>query len=149
MRLAAGTKLAQTRRSIDVKGASRKHGVIPAFVIIGGQKCGTTLLYECLNQHPLVIRGCKRETHFFDWAWQPQLEKVEQQRKFCELGRVEEACLADWDWLVSYGDGKGWSVSLERVRDVEGRDRVRLCCSAAKLVSMSTVLMSGEISSTL
>lgn len=133
MRLAPGTKLVQTRRSIDVKGASPKHGVIPAFVIIGGQKCGTTLLYECLNQHPLVIKGRKRETHFFDWAWQPQLEKVEQQRKFCELSRKEETWLDDRGWLASYEDsnGNGWSVSLGYVvfdGARLGKDGVRLCC---------------------
>ncbi|CAN0557526.1 unnamed protein product, partial [Ectocarpus sp. 8 AP-2014] len=48
----------------------------PAFVVLGGQKCGTTLLYECLNQHPLVVRGRRRETHFFDWAWPARGESL-------------------------------------------------------------------------
>nr|QID90271.1 sulfotransferase [Saccharina japonica] len=82
VRLSPGTKLVQTRRSIDVKGVSKREGPDPAFIIIGGQKCGTTLLYECLNQHPLVARGGRRETHFFDWTWQPRLKTVQQQRDF-------------------------------------------------------------------
>ncbi|CAM9242641.1 unnamed protein product [Pylaiella littoralis] len=69
VRLSPGAKLVQTRRSIDVEGLAKREGPDPAFIVLGGQKCGTTLLYECLNQHPLVNRGRRRETHFFDWAW--------------------------------------------------------------------------------
>eukprot|EP00903_Cladosiphon_okamuranus_P006863 g6684.t1 len=69
VRLSPGAKLFQTRRSIDVEGLAKREGPDPAFIVLGGQKCGTTLLYECLNQHPLVARGRRRETHFFDWAW--------------------------------------------------------------------------------
>lgn len=47
---------------------------MPSFVIIGAQKCGTTSLYELLCEHPLVIRGKRRETHFFDWRWLDQLD---------------------------------------------------------------------------
>ncbi|CAM9888508.1 unnamed protein product [Ectocarpus sp. 4 AP-2014] len=76
VRLAPGSKLVQTRRSIDVEGLVTRQGPGPAFVVLGGQKCGTTLLYECLNQHPLVARGRRRETHFFDWAWPAKGESL-------------------------------------------------------------------------
>lgn len=33
------------------------------------QKCGTTSMYEYLCQHPLVVRGKRRETHYFDWRY--------------------------------------------------------------------------------
>lgn len=82
--LSVGARLAQTRRSIDVAGEVQREGSAVAFIVIGGQKCGTTLLYECLNQHPLVVRGRRRETHFFDWRWQDTLETAESQREFCE-----------------------------------------------------------------
>ncbi|CAN0340436.1 unnamed protein product, partial [Ectocarpus fasciculatus] len=70
VRLSPGAKLVQTRRSIDVEGLHTREGPDPAFIVLGGQKCGTTLLYECLNQHELVLSAAgDRETHFFDWAW--------------------------------------------------------------------------------
>lgn len=90
VKLSPGAKLAQTRRSIDVEGLSVREGPHPAFIILGGQKCGTTLLYECLNQHPLVMRGRRRETHFFDWSWPEavaathQKTTVDKLRTSCE-----------------------------------------------------------------
>ena len=47
---------------------------MPSFIVIGAQKCGTTSLYELLCEHPLVIRGKRRETHFFDWRWPDHLD---------------------------------------------------------------------------
>ncbi len=38
----------------------------PAFLIIGGMKCGTTSLYQYLVQHPDVERGFVEEVHYFD-----------------------------------------------------------------------------------
>lgn len=40
--------------------------VLPNFLIIGGQKCGTTSLYSYLGQHPSVLRATPKEVHFFD-----------------------------------------------------------------------------------
>ncbi len=84
--LKPGMQLTQTRRTIDVRqgsageicGQKKKH-ILPEFIVLGAQKCGTTSVFEGLCQHPLVIRGCRRETHFFDWRWPPQLTKVESQ----------------------------------------------------------------------
>jgi hypothetical protein len=36
-------------------------------------------MYEYLNQHPLVLRSRRRETHFFDWRWQPRLTAPSEQ----------------------------------------------------------------------
>ncbi|HKZ80420.1 MAG TPA: sulfotransferase domain-containing protein [Pyrinomonadaceae bacterium] len=38
----------------------------PDFIIIGGQRCGTTSLYEYLISHPNVVRASTKEIHFFD-----------------------------------------------------------------------------------
>lgn len=58
----------QTRRSIDLpKEMGRRKA--PSFIIIGAQKCGTTSMYEYLCQHPLVLKGKRRETHYFDWRY--------------------------------------------------------------------------------
>ncbi len=74
-RLCAGQQLRQTRRTIDLAedcgaAAWRRHRGL-RFVIIGSQKSGTTSLYEYLHQHPMVLRGKRRETHNFDWRWVP------------------------------------------------------------------------------
>ena len=37
----------------------------PSFLIIGGQKCGTTSLYNYLIQHPNHMAASKKEIHFF------------------------------------------------------------------------------------
>jgi hypothetical protein len=39
---------------------------MPDFLIIGASKCGTTSLFNYIIQHPEVIRGRKKEIHFFN-----------------------------------------------------------------------------------
>lgn len=39
---------------------------MPHFIIIGGQRCGTTSLYEYLKKHPCIFSALVREVHFFD-----------------------------------------------------------------------------------
>lgn len=90
--LAPGAQLSQTRRTVDLidnlqtgtgvssESLQRRRG--PAFIIIGAQKCGTTSMYEYLCQHALVIKGKRRETHFFDWRWQAQLTDTKAQLDF-------------------------------------------------------------------
>lgn len=79
--LQPGEKLNQTRRSIDL---ARDQGTraAPSFVIIGSQKCGTTSLYELICQHPLVIRGVRRETHCFDWRWNENLKTAKEKQEY-------------------------------------------------------------------
>ncbi len=38
----------------------------PTFLVIGAQKCGTTSLYQWLQQHPQVHMSPKKELHYFD-----------------------------------------------------------------------------------
>ena len=40
--------------------------VLPDFLIIGAQKCGTTSLYSYLTQHPGICDAKKKEIHYFD-----------------------------------------------------------------------------------
>ena len=81
----------QTRRSIDL---AHEIGLrkAPTFIIIGkivymiyagffclrfyigAQKCGTTSIYDYICQHPLVVKGIRRETHYFDWRYKNSLE---------------------------------------------------------------------------
>jgi hypothetical protein len=41
----------------------------PHFSILGVQKSGTTSLFDYLNQHSKILRGKRREPHFFDWNY--------------------------------------------------------------------------------
>jgi hypothetical protein len=40
--------------------------LLPDFIIIGAQKCGTTSLYEYLAAHPAVAPAARKEVHYFD-----------------------------------------------------------------------------------
>jgi len=81
VRLTAGERLLQTRRTISRESDHGKRPT-PSFMILGCQKSGTTSLYEYLNQHPLIIRPKRRETHCLDWRFSDS-NNVEEQRKHC------------------------------------------------------------------
>src|SRR5437764_6513123 len=40
--------------------------LLPDFLIIGGQRCGTSSLYYYLTEHPGIISASTKEIHFFD-----------------------------------------------------------------------------------
>src|SRR5687767_11173390 len=42
-----------------------KHSAHPTFVGIGGMKCATTWLSECLRYHPEIFMSTPKEIHFF------------------------------------------------------------------------------------
>ncbi|HEX7247336.1 MAG TPA: sulfotransferase domain-containing protein [Actinomycetota bacterium] len=49
--------------------------VLPSFVIVGGQRCGTNSLYEYLVDHPAVGRAMPgQEVHFFDTSFDRGLD---------------------------------------------------------------------------
>jgi Sulfotransferase domain len=41
-------------------------GVLPDFLVIGSQKCGTTSFYNYLTNHPCIYPSTKKEIGFFD-----------------------------------------------------------------------------------
>lgn len=44
--------------------------VLPSFLIVGAQRCGTTSLYRSLARHPLVLKPVWRKgVHYFDVAY--------------------------------------------------------------------------------
>lgn len=49
-----------------LRGITSSNRVLPNFIIIGEQKCGTTTLYEHLIKHPKIIPALRKEIHFFD-----------------------------------------------------------------------------------
>lgn len=42
---------------------------LPDFIIIGAQKSGTTTLYDCITDHPLIAAAATKEVSFFSSAW--------------------------------------------------------------------------------
>jgi len=82
IKLQPGETLLQTRRSVD-RLFDRGRRPTPTFLILGAQKAGTTSLYEYMNQHPLVAKARRRETHCLDWRWNGALKTVEKQRRWC------------------------------------------------------------------
>jgi hypothetical protein len=72
------TLTATLRRSPAVKRAvqrvTRTAGLLtssrrmtPGFLIIGGQRCGTTSMYRTLSQHPAVLKAVRHKgVHYFD-----------------------------------------------------------------------------------
>ena len=61
------------KRKIFVR-PNRGPFIEPGFLIIGGQKCGTTSLYNYLIQHPSLIAASKKEIHFFSTHYQKGYE---------------------------------------------------------------------------
>ncbi|CCI53531.1 sulfotransferase [Nostocoides jenkinsii] len=55
----------------DVVGrASADARVLPGFLIAGGQRCGTTSMYQALRQQPTLFRPTWRKgVHYFDMAY--------------------------------------------------------------------------------
>jgi len=46
----------------------------PSFVIIGGQRCGTTWLHRAIAEHPAVFVAEPKELHFFDLHYDKGLD---------------------------------------------------------------------------
>jgi hypothetical protein len=41
--------------------------ILPSFLIVGAQRCGTTSLYRALSRHPLIVKPVLRKgVHYFD-----------------------------------------------------------------------------------
>jgi len=41
--------------------------ILPNFLIVGAQKCGTTTLYDILNEHPEANMSSVKEINFFSF----------------------------------------------------------------------------------
>ncbi|MCW2698982.1 MAG: sulfotransferase [Blastococcus sp.] len=47
--------------------ATSRWRMTPGFLIIGGQRCGTTSMYRTLSQHPAVLKAVRHKgVHYFD-----------------------------------------------------------------------------------
>jgi len=52
--------------------ASRR--ALPDFVIVGGQRCGTTSLFESLAKHRVIDASLNKEVHYFDLSFERGVE---------------------------------------------------------------------------
>ena len=44
--------------------------LLPDYIIIGAQKCGTSSLYRYISEHPSAAPAIGKEVHFFDWHFE-------------------------------------------------------------------------------
>lgn len=107
-----------TRRAHDVYGqATRQSRVLPTFLIVGGQRCGTTTLYKTLMQHPGVLgANLRKGVHYFDLHYDKPLSWY--RGHFPTQKRVDEASSAlGYDVVV--GESSPYylwhPLSLERI----------------------------------
>jgi len=72
--------------------------LLPTFIIIGGQKCGTTSLYNYLGEHPGIVPALEKEVHFFDanfkkgTTWYRAHFPTQVYRLYCRLFRKNIIC---------------------------------------------------------
>jgi hypothetical protein len=127
--LQPGEKVYQTRRSIDlpIHAGSRR---TPSFIILGSQKCGTTSVYEYICQHPLVVRGKRRETHYFDWRWNHSLpsDDAEKHRNYY-LNFYDEANLFKHSSLITGESTPSYLLHSDIVIP-----RIQMVCPWVKLI---------------
>lgn len=74
LRSASGTppiKRAAHSVSVTVGQLTHQARMLPAFLIVGGQRCGTTSMYRTLSQHPAVLKAVLHKgVHYFDTDYQ-------------------------------------------------------------------------------
>jgi hypothetical protein len=63
---ATGSFSARERAAMRWRSATRWARVLPDFLVLGGQRCGSTSLYTMLTGHPQVMAASHKEPHFFD-----------------------------------------------------------------------------------
>jgi len=54
---------------------TRRARMLPGFLIVGAERCGTTSMFHVLKQHPAVFNGTlpRKEVHYFDYKYHRSL----------------------------------------------------------------------------
>jgi hypothetical protein len=64
------TRLAQDVFNVAGRITARAR-MLPGFLIVGAQRCGTTTMYRALSQHPYVLKAVMHKgVHYFDVAYE-------------------------------------------------------------------------------
>lgn len=61
-----GRPKAVTEGLLTVRGRLDSHRPLPDFLVIGGQRCGTSSLYKYLSAHPLIVPSLRKEVRYFN-----------------------------------------------------------------------------------
>jgi hypothetical protein len=69
---------------------ARRARMLPGFLIVGAERCGTTSMYHVLKQHPAVFGTTlrKQEVHFFDVAYDRGLSWYQAQFPLAASARL-------------------------------------------------------------
>ncbi len=63
------TRLAQDLTNVAGRITARAR-MLPGFLIVGAQRCGTTTMYRAISQHPYVLKAVMHKgVHYFDVAY--------------------------------------------------------------------------------
>jgi hypothetical protein len=69
-RLSPQAKLSIAKNSARVGRLTANQRMLPSFLIVGGQRCGTTSMYKAVTQHPAVLGAVLHKgVHYFDVAY--------------------------------------------------------------------------------
>jgi hypothetical protein len=69
LREGAGQRIRRYGKGI-ARLATARLRALPDFLILGGQRCGTTSLYAAIQAHPQFAPPLRKELHFFDIGFQ-------------------------------------------------------------------------------
>lgn len=79
-------------------------------------------MYEYLNQHPLVVRSKRRETHYFDWRYNHKLGENVDAHRLYYLNFYEQELLRKHPSLVTGESTPSYllhyDIVLPRLRDI-------------------------------
>lgn len=127
-RISAGAKKRFINGNPDVPWVDESEPLVPGFLIMGAMKCGTTTLFEQLENHPLVISAMDKELQFF------QHEDLHESWYLNHFPRVSE-----FPGFMS-GDGSPGYYASDVV------DRVKALCPDVRLLFIQRDPVSRAIS---
>lgn len=84
-------RLLKWSRALWIRATGR--GTLPEYIIIGTQKGGTSSLQRYLEGHPLILSPLRKEIHFFDNEYNPNLSGY--QSYFPVIRRNENALVGE------------------------------------------------------
>ncbi|MCC6224105.1 MAG: sulfotransferase domain-containing protein [Thermoleophilia bacterium] len=60
------TRTVRWRAAMRWRSVTRTWRALPDFLVLGGQRCGSTSLFQILSEHPQVLAPSHKELHHFD-----------------------------------------------------------------------------------
>ena len=97
---------------------------LPDFLVVGGQRCGTTSLYMAIHDHPQFLPPVRKEVHHFDWRYRRGLLwyraafplRSAMRRRAREIGRTVVTGEATPGYVFSPGAPERIRRALPEVR---------------------------------